>query len=48
YFGGLEPCVLCVWQRYPYGAVIILGLLGAGLARGPSPPPLSASLLAGS
>ena len=39
YIGGLEPCVLCIWQRYPYGAVIILGLLGAGLARGPSPPP---------
>jgi len=39
YIGGLEPCVLCIWQRYPYGAVIILGLLGNGMARGPSPPP---------
>ncbi|MCZ6847582.1 MAG: disulfide bond formation protein B [Alphaproteobacteria bacterium] len=39
YFGGLEPCVLCVWQRYPYGAVIILGLLGGGMARGAKPPP---------
>jgi disulfide bond formation protein DsbB len=38
YIGGLEPCVLCVWQRYPYGAVIVLGLLGAGLARGAVPP----------
>ena len=39
YIGGLEPCVLCIWQRYPYGAVIVLGLLGAGLARGAAPPP---------
>jgi disulfide bond formation protein DsbB len=38
YIGGLEPCVLCIWQRYPYGAVIVLGLLGAGLARGAVPP----------
>ncbi len=38
YFGGLEPCVLCIWQRYPYGAVIALGLAGAGLARGAAPP----------
>ena len=38
YIGGLEPCVLCLWQRYPYGAVIALGLVGAGLARSPSPP----------
>ena len=38
YIGGLEPCVLCIWQRYPYGAVIVLGVLGAGLARGTAPP----------
>lgn len=25
---GLEPCILCVIQRYPYGIVIGLGLLG--------------------
>ena len=37
--GGFEPCVLCIWQRYPYGAVIILGVLGAGLARGAKPRP---------
>ena len=24
YIGGLEPCVLCLYQRVPYGAVIIL------------------------
>jgi disulfide bond formation protein DsbB len=22
---GLEPCVLCLWQRVPYGAVAVLG-----------------------
>ena len=22
HFGGLDPCVLCVWQRYPYGVTI--------------------------
>ena len=27
YFGGLQPCVLCIYQRYPYGVVITLGLL---------------------
>lgn len=28
YFFGLEPCILCVIQRYPYGIVIALGLIG--------------------
>ena len=23
---GLQPCVLCVWQRWPHGAAILLGL----------------------
>lgn len=23
--GGLAPCSLCVWQRYPHGAVLFLG-----------------------
>lgn len=27
YFGGLAPCELCLWQRYPYAAVIALGVL---------------------
>ncbi len=25
---GLQPCVLCIFQRYPYGIIIALGLLG--------------------
>ena len=28
YMFGLEPCILCVIQRYPYGIVIALGLIG--------------------
>jgi disulfide bond formation protein DsbB len=28
YVGGLHPCILCVWQRWPYGIVIALGLFG--------------------
>jgi disulfide bond formation protein DsbB len=27
YIGGLQPCVLCIYQRYPYGVVVGLGLL---------------------
>lgn len=28
---GCEPCILCRYQRGPYYALLILGLLGAGL-----------------
>jgi disulfide bond formation protein DsbB len=28
YVGGLPPCRLCIWQRWPYVALIVLGLLG--------------------
>lgn len=27
YIGGLQPCILCIYQRYPYGVVIALGVL---------------------
>jgi disulfide bond formation protein DsbB len=31
----LPPCHFCLWQRYPYGAVLAVGLLAMGLkARG--------------
>lgn len=33
YLGGLAPCVLCLWQRYPYAIVIGLAGIGFGLAR---------------
>lgn len=32
YLGGLEPCPLCIWQRYPHGAVLVLGGLALGHA----------------
>src|SRR5690606_33180580 len=28
YLGGLPPCPLCIWQRWPYVALIALGLVG--------------------
>lgn len=28
YVFGLEPCILCIIQRYPYGIVIALGVIG--------------------
>jgi disulfide bond formation protein DsbB len=30
-WGGLQPCVLCLWQRWAHGAVIALALI-AGVA----------------
>ena len=30
YLGGLQPCALCIWQRYPHGAVLVLGALALG------------------
>jgi disulfide bond formation protein DsbB len=28
YLGGLPPCRLCIWQRWPYVALIVLGGVG--------------------
>jgi disulfide bond formation protein DsbB len=28
YLGGAAPCPLCIWQRYPYGLLIALGVIG--------------------
>ncbi|MCV2881114.1 disulfide bond formation protein B [Actibacterium sp. XHP0104] len=25
YLGGLAPCELCLWQRWPHGAAIVIG-----------------------
>ena len=33
FIGGLHPCALCLWQRYPYAVVIGLAGIGAGLSR---------------
>ena len=32
YLGGLDPCVLCLYQRYPYGVTGALGLAGVAHA----------------
>ena len=34
YIGGLFPCEMCIWQRWPHGAAILLALL-ALIAKGP-------------
>lgn len=31
YIGGLYPCRLCIFQRYPHVITIVLGLLAVGL-----------------
>lgn len=31
YWGGLVPCALCLWERWPYRVLIVLGLLAASL-----------------
>ena len=28
FLGGLAPCPLCIWQRWPYVALVALGLIG--------------------
>ncbi|MGH6917804.1 MAG: disulfide bond formation protein B [Geminicoccaceae bacterium] len=28
YLAGAAPCPLCIWQRYPYGVLIVLGVIG--------------------
>src|SRR5262245_5474863 len=35
YWGGLVPCTLCIYQRYPYGIATVLGLIGLALAPRP-------------
>ena len=35
YWGGLQPCVLCIYQRYPYGIAIALSLTALALAARP-------------
>lgn len=27
YLGGMAPCQLCLWQRYPHMAAVVIGLL---------------------
>lgn len=41
HLGGLYPCVLCLWQRYPHVVAVILGL-AALRVKGPALPILAA------
>lgn len=27
YLGGLQPCVLCIWQRWPHAAAVAIGVV---------------------
>jgi len=35
YIGGLEPCVLCVYQRVPYAATISFAIVGLVMSKSP-------------
>ena len=42
YLGGLHPCEMCYWQRWPHGAAIVLALLAF---TGPAGSPRSRALV---
>ena len=46
YLGGLPPCEMCIWQRWPHGAAILLGIGGGALALSGAVPAKAARLLA--
>jgi disulfide bond formation protein DsbB len=46
HWGELRPCVLCLWQRYPYAAVIGLAGVGFGLTRVPGIDPRTLAAIA--
>jgi disulfide bond formation protein DsbB len=27
YIGGLAPCVLCIWQRWPHAVAVVIGVI---------------------
>ena len=31
HIGGMAPCKLCLWQRWPHGAAIVIGVLALAL-----------------
>lgn len=33
YLGGLAPCKLCLWQRWPHAAAILIGVVALALPR---------------
>ena len=34
HWGGLAPCALCLWERWPYRVIVVLGLIAAVRPRG--------------
>jgi disulfide bond formation protein DsbB len=51
YFGGLHPCEMCIWQRWPHGVAIVLAALAfltgpAASARSRGPVLLAALAIA--
>ncbi len=36
HWGGFAPCALCLWERWPYRVIVVLGLVAAVLPRGPA------------
>ena len=44
--GGLVPCALCLWERWPYRAAIAFGVLAAALPRRWAQAALLAALIA--
>ncbi|EEE36904.1 disulfide bond formation protein, DsbB family [Rhodobacteraceae bacterium KLH11] len=45
HLGGLAPCKMCIWQRYPHGAAVVLGVLAFAFP-GIRPLPLLGALAA--
>jgi disulfide bond formation protein DsbB len=41
YFGGLVPCEMCMWQRYPHYTALVLAILAILLRRTPLSLPLT-------
>jgi disulfide bond formation protein DsbB len=33
YIGGVKPCEICHWQRWPHIAAAVIGIVGVGIAR---------------
>lgn len=33
YIGGLAPCAMCLWQRWPHAVAIALGAIGIAMPR---------------
>ncbi|WP_170381065.1 disulfide bond formation protein B [Ruegeria atlantica] len=33
HLGGMAPCKMCIWQRYPHGAAVVIGALALVLPR---------------